>query len=300
MLAYKVRQSNVPEAQYSKASKMLYPFLPYSSLYLLYHIERTLHGDVSPGELLDYLQKESDLYEKWQISQDASENNHAARLKGTNLLYALALEVDPALLQFYLARGAENLDSRGGFFGTALKAAISCSNEDAVQILLQAGADVNITSGAYGSALHAAISIENGEKLLEMLFSTKADINIQAGLNESIPHAVTWPGKSKVVQMILYAGADVNARGGYYGCALQAAVAVFSHQGDASRHRFQPIIQMLLDAGADPSLINLVQATTAGYRKEPYFWILGGCRCFEKEDMLDMYQKHKPKCPFFT
>jgi ankyrin repeat protein len=48
-------------------------------------------------------------------------------------------------------------------------------------------------------------------------------------------------GHEKVVQMLLDAGADVNAQGGHYGNALQAA----------SWGGHEEVVQMLLAAGAD-------------------------------------------------
>lgn len=47
-----------------------------------------------------------------------------------------------------------------------------------------------------------------------------------------------------MVQFLLYHGADVNAVGGEYGTALQAAIIEYS---DA-------LVNTLLDAGADPSI----------------------------------------------
>jgi ankyrin repeat protein len=58
-----------------------------------------------------------------------------------------------------------------------------------VQVLLDAGAEVNVQGGEYGNALQAA----------------------------------SWGGHEKVVQILVGAGADVNAQGGRYDNALLAA-----------------------------------------------------------------------------
>ncbi|KAH0536493.1 hypothetical protein FGG08_006646, partial [Glutinoglossum americanum] len=49
----------------------------------------------------------------------------------------------------------------------------------------------------------------------------------------------------EVVRMLLDAGAEVNAQGGYYGNALQAAAAASDGSGA------KEVVRMLLDAGAE-------------------------------------------------
>ena len=53
-----------------------------------------------------------------------------------------------------------------------------------------------------------------------------------------------------VVQVLLDAGADVNARGGYYGNALQAAAAAVDRRYSLVTNA-NDVVQMLMDAGAD-------------------------------------------------
>jgi ankyrin repeat protein len=78
----------------------------------------------------------------------------------------------------------------GGPYGSALQAAAENGSEQVVQLLLDAGADVNIIGGYFGSALQAAAA----------------------------------NGGEQVVRLLLDAGADVNSVGGPYGSPLQEAV----------------------------------------------------------------------------
>ncbi|KAJ5155715.1 hypothetical protein N7492_008518 [Penicillium capsulatum] len=66
-------------------------------------------------------------------------------------------------------------------------------------------------------------------------------VNAQGGLFGNALQAASNRGHDKVVEMLLDRGADVNAQGGFYGNALQAA----------SLNGHDKVVQMLLDRGAD-------------------------------------------------
>ncbi|KAB8069853.1 ankyrin repeat-containing domain protein [Aspergillus leporis] len=55
------------------------------------------------------------------------------------------------------------------------------------------------------------------------LLDNGADVNTQGGGDENALHAASFEGHDKIVQMLLDKGADVNAQGGYYRNAVQAA-----------------------------------------------------------------------------
>ncbi len=75
----------------------------------------------------------------------------------------------------------------------------------------------------------------------ESFLDEGADVNAQGGRYGNALQAASSGGHEKVVQMLLEKGADVNAQGGDFGNALQAA-----SQGDHDQ-----VVQMLLDKGAD-------------------------------------------------
>jgi ankyrin repeat protein len=74
-----------------------------------------------------------------------------------------------------------------------------------------------------------------------MLLNAKADVNAQGGEYGNALQAASWRGSAEVVKMLLDAKADVNTPRGEYGNALQAA----SWRGSAE------VVKMLLDAKAD-------------------------------------------------
>lgn len=75
----------------------------------------------------------------------------------------------------------------------------------------------------------------------ESFLNEGADVNAQGGEYGNALQAASSGGHGQVVQMLLDKGADVNAQSGYYGNALQAA----------SSGGHDQVVQILLDKGAD-------------------------------------------------
>ncbi|KAK0367705.1 hypothetical protein CLIM01_14938, partial [Colletotrichum limetticola] len=73
------------------------------------------------------------------------------------------------------------------------------------------------------------------------LIDKDADVNAQGGHYGSALQAASSRGHQEIVQLLLDNGADVNAQGGFYGNALQTA----------SSDGHQKIVELLLDRGAD-------------------------------------------------
>jgi len=94
---------------------------------------------------------------------------------------------------------------------------------------------------------------------VEFVLDKGADVNAQGGYYGNALQAASAKGHDQVVQMLLAKGADVNAQGGSYGNALQAASAGGHDQ----------VVQMLLAKGADVNAQggfygNALQAASAG------------------------------------
>jgi len=85
------------------------------------------------------------------------------------------------------------------------------------------------------------------------------DVNAQGGFYGNALQAASYRGYDQVVQILLDKGADINAQGGYYGNALQAA----------SSGGHDQVVQKLLDKGADVNAQggycgNALQAASSG------------------------------------
>src|SRR5204862_5243243 len=75
----------------------------------------------------------------------------------------------------------------------------------------------------------------------QLLLEKEADVNAQGGLYDNALQAASFIGYDHIVQLLLEKGADVNAQGGRYDNALQAALA----------RGHDHIVQLLLAKGAD-------------------------------------------------
>ena len=78
-------------------------------------------------------------------------------------------------------------------------------------------------------------------KVVQTLLDARADVNAQGGKYGNALQAASYGGHEKVVQILMNAGAEVNAQGGEYGNALQAA----------SENGHEKVVQILPDAGAE-------------------------------------------------
>lgn len=131
------------------------------------------------------------------------------------------------------------IKAKGGLLGNALGAASHQGQENVVQFLLDAGADVNARGGIYGNALQAA-SRRGKEQIVHTLLTHGANVNSQGGVFGTALQAASAYGHQKIVQILLDHGADVNIQAGLYSNALDAA-SVNGHEG---------ILKTLLDQGA--------------------------------------------------
>jgi ankyrin repeat protein len=77
-------------------------------------------------------------------------------------------------------------------------------------------------------------------KTVQLLLERKADVNAQGGRYGNALQAASAKGHKQIVKMLLDNGAEINAQGGEYGNALQAA----------SDGGYEAVVKMLLDMGA--------------------------------------------------
>ena len=95
--------------------------------------------------------------------------------------------------------------------------------------------------GTDGNLLYAA-SLHNYYELVQIvLFKKGAEVNAQGGWYGNALQAASSRGHKAVAALLLEKGADVNAQGGWYGNALQAA----------SSRRDKAVAALLLEKGAD-------------------------------------------------
>jgi ankyrin repeat protein len=160
-----------------------------------------------------------------------------------NALQAASEEGHEQIVDMLLDRGAEiNVTTKGGVYSNALQAASYRGHRHIVEMLLNRGADVNINARSryHTNALQAAS--ERGHKqIVELLLDRGANVNAQGGYYSNALQAASKAGHEQIVEILLDRGAEVNAQDGRFGHALQAA----SYGGH------EQIVKLLLDRGAD-------------------------------------------------
>ena len=132
-------------------------------------------------------------------------------------------------------------NARGGYYGNALQTACAEGYLAIVQMLIDGGADPNMSCGHYGNALQVALSPENVH-VERLRFGGKSYMEEKSEIGKESDGEKEL-NIEEAVHLLLSAGADVNADGGYYGRPLQAAAA--------NPHVSQTVFQRLLTLGAD-------------------------------------------------
>ncbi|KAG9856706.1 hypothetical protein KCU98_g1307, partial [Aureobasidium melanogenum] len=150
-----------------------------------------------------------------------------------------------------LLQNGANINATHPIMGTPLQLAIKLRcHSTIVQALVVAGGDVSSQAGCYGTVLTENIvnkelrpCLKSGHSMVDrmkVLLEHGAQINASGGYFGNALQAAAYVGSMEGVQLLLQKGADVNARGGRYGSALQAAKV-------AGRTK---IAEVLVDAGA--------------------------------------------------
>jgi Ankyrin repeats (3 copies) len=173
------------------------------------------------------------------LSPAASKADHAKwRLKQLGIdfepgeLRSRILRDDADAVKLLLDAGIP-VDAQG-----AVRTAVEHGNTKIVQIIIDAGADVNQRDG-YGQSL--LMGATTRPEVTKLLLAAKADPNIVNEYKIGPLAAAAEQGQLEVVKMLLAAGAKVNQRNPYGGTALSVAVM----------RGYKDVVKTLIDAGAD-------------------------------------------------
>ncbi|KAH8882915.1 purine and uridine phosphorylase [Thozetella sp. PMI_491] len=89
------------------------------------------------------------------------------------------------------------------------------------------------------------------DETVQILLENGADINAQGGYYGNALQAASYGGHVEIIQILVENGADINAQGGHYGNTLQAASLEGHIEIAASFRGHVEIIQILVENGAD-------------------------------------------------
>jgi ankyrin repeat protein len=143
------------------------------------------------------------------------------------------------LMQHLLQHGAD-VDARDGKGRTALIDAANRGLTEAVQILLDAGADIEAKTKLDGTTALMLAAHDNHLDIVQMLLNRNANINARNGNGESALMLASARGWVDVVRILLQRGADINARDHLENTALR----------NAEKYGGPAVTQLLRSAGA--------------------------------------------------
>ena len=164
-----------------------------------------------------------------------------------------AREGDVDVVRSLLSQGADVNAARGDGM-TALHWAAETMNGQVAQILVDAGAILEVTTrlGSY-TPLHVA-SRRGAASVVEVLVKAGADVNTRASTGAAALHLAAGSGNAAAVEILLDNGAQLDARAG------EAEQTPLMYAAGVDR---PDVIRLLLDRGADPSITTtLMEAAT--------------------------------------
>ncbi len=185
--------------------------------------------------------------------KNGADINNADKNKETPLMYAVEHNSDPKVIEALIKAGAD-VNAIDKFNNTPLVYAGYNTKANFINILLKAGAKIDFHGAGYKALLHTTSEEDSNIGKVKTL--------LQAGVSPIPPktYSPTDSGKNtplmnaveqyhlKIVNILLKAGADVNAQGDYGKTALFYAI-----KGEY-KDKVEPqtaIIKALLKAGAD-------------------------------------------------
>ena len=214
---------------------------------------------------------------KVRLLVDRDANVNLASKQGRTPLFIAAMSDESAEIVKYLAGKGADFKARDAFGNTTLAAAAIGNDMATIRAVLDAGVDVNaagatgvtplmLTAGYHGNLAATKMLLSKGAKANAVcpspaLFDFGAPKSGPIALARLTPLHLAMPhAPEPVVQALLDAGADVNAKDSRNMTPLMFAVA--------SNHQNPAVIKMLLARGADVSVQSNVGETAADWARK--------------------------------
>ena len=170
--------------------------------------------------------------------------------KGTLLHYAVN-QPDTGMLDYLLAHGLRDLvDTLSGSGQSPLHATAASNRLAHAARLLDAGANIHLTTNGRGAAIHAAAT-KGHLAMTKFLVSRGADVNATDATTGTPLHQAVFFGDPDLVEWLITHKADVNAIQPAYGNTPLHHLGI-----PRDSTNFLKLMTLLLNAGANPLLEN--------------------------------------------
>ena len=213
---------------------------------------------------------------KVRLLVERGANVNLASKQGRTALFVAAMSDQSADIVRYLVANGADLKTRDAFGNTILTAAAVGNDLSTIRIALDAGVDVNavgatgltplLLSAGYANVAATKLLLSKGAKVNAMtetlgLFPGEDPKSGPVALHNFTPLLMAMPLSSQeVVQTLLEAGADVNAKDSRNMTPLMLAVA--------TNHQNPIVIRMLLDHGANVEVQSHAGETAADWARK--------------------------------
>jgi len=182
-----------------------------------------------------------DVDQRWSRKSIDTVTDNRSRPGGTALYYAVSCGLS-GLAKYLISTHGEDVNAKCGYHGSPLHAASNKGYLDAVSLLLDHGADLNMTDNRR-TALCAAYDGRHLD-IMRLLLDRGAAANVWydgTGPAGPLTHHASCNGRVGALRLLLQHGADVNANSRSYRTPLHWAAG----RGHVN------VAQVLLEHGAD-------------------------------------------------
>jgi ankyrin repeat protein len=180
---------------------------------------------------------------EYLLEHDKDADTHKDDSRGFQPLYYACQGGNEDIVNALLGANAEINYTSNSDQPTALHAAASHGHQGIVQILLDRDADLDATSPDHGTALYAAIA-NHDHKITELLLERGAKVNVKGGAAQRPLNIGALVGNLEGVRELIDHEADIDPDEEYwYGSAL----------GGASRNGHADMVEYLLSCGWSPT-----------------------------------------------